>query len=158
MNPLTIEPKRYFLVGMPASGKTHTAQLLAQDWHWNCADTDILIEQATGQSIPDLFRNKGEAHFRQLEQKILRDCLHLEQTIIATGGGLPCFADNMALMLQHGCVIWLDPDLQTLHERVLQQGQQRPLFAEQSPQDIWQKIQTLYQQRKPFYEQAHFRF
>ncbi len=148
---------RIYLIGMPAAGKSTFGRALAQALALSFTDLDHYITELGQKSIAAIFEQEGEAYFRALE----RDCLHKlsaqSNIVIATGGGTPCFFDNMAYMLSQGQVVFLETDLETLAERILQQSG-RPMFAGLSGEEIQQKLETLYQLRLPFYRQAHIRF
>ncbi len=84
------KPGRIYLVGMPASGKTTFGKELAKALNFNFIDLDEVLVEKVGTSISDLFREKGEAYFRDLEKEILEQTTPTK-TVIATGGGAPCF-------------------------------------------------------------------
>lgn len=151
--------RRLFLIGMPASGKTHTGRGLAALLDYNFWDNDAQIELQSGFSIPEIFQNRGESYFRYLEREILLKTGGLAQnTVVSTGGGVPCFFDNMDWMLTHGTVIFLNPPLHILQERIIAQLHTRPLFKQQNPDTIGVFIANMLQNRLPFYQRAHHSF
>lgn len=139
---------------MPASGKTYWAQVLSV--HLKCPffDLDQQISAQTSLSIPELFA-RGEAHFRAIEQKALANLVRLQKqnAIIATGGGTPCFHDNLQLMKKSGKIIFLHTPLNIILQRVLASPGQRPLLKSGDP-DPEATIRTLYLRRKSYYLQA----
>lgn len=147
----------FFLVGMPASGKTTFGRAFAA--HQNCAffDLDAEIERLQGCTIATIFIEKGEAEFRKIERNTLRNLDFTQPIVLATGGGTPCFQDNMALMRKNGTVLWLDADLAILQQRLSANAAQRPMFQGLEGAALAQKIADLYQKRQPFYAQAHYR-
>ena len=141
-----------YLIGMMGSGKTTVGRLLAQQLSYRFFDTDAVIEQATAQSISQIFAESGEAVFRQLETQVLAQLSSRKNLAIATGGGIVLERSNWSY-LHHGIVVWLDVPIDQLHQR-LQQDQTRPLLQDT---DLVQKLQTLLDQRQKLYAQADVR-
>ncbi|MDY3902737.1 shikimate kinase [Peptoniphilus sp.] len=100
-------------VGMPSAGKTTMAMLLSEKLNREFFDTDKLIEEREGK-IPEIFKNKGEKYFREVETKILNEVSKKTGVVIATGGGTPLKEINRDLILQNSLVIYLDRDLKNL--------------------------------------------
>ncbi|CAK1252021.1 shikimate kinase [Fructobacillus tropaeoli] len=140
---------RITLIGFMGSGKTTVAQELSQQLALPNNDLDTLIEQAAGLTIPAYFEQFGEAHFRQLEQKVLTEALSLEG-ILSTGGGTPVQVSNQDLLQnQDGPVIFLDASDQTITTRLLADGvASRPLFQQLGMDGLLELKQT----RQPIYE------
>lgn len=146
-----------YLIGMPGAGKTTCGQSWSKQLGYKFYDLDVFIETVEGSTINRLFAQKGEQYFRQLEHDTLRQISQGTHRLIATGGGTPCFFDNIAFMKSKGLVIFLDPPLSHIHSR-LQKQSQRPLFEQvTSPEQLFQTIDKLYQQRLPYYTQANLR-
>ena len=137
-------------MGMPGAGKSSVGRATAKLLGWPFVDSDAAIEQAVGQSIPDVFALHGEPYFRQREAETLR-ALPLESSIIAVGGGTPCFHGNMRWMQAHGLTVWLEVPLPQLAQR-MQRRTGRPLIDGQT--DPLARLSELWQQRAPFYKQA----
>ena len=135
-----------------AAGKTTIGQSLAQNLQYDFLDTDLAIEKLTGESISELFKNRGEATFRQEEQKILSLAMTLDKIIIATGGGMPVFNGNLQKMLLTGTTIFLETDLDILSSR-LRQADNRPLHQGYKKLDL--NITKRYAERLPYYREAH---
>jgi shikimate kinase len=149
--------KMIFLVGFMGSGKSYWGSRLAKNLEWDFIDLDTLIVQKTGLSIPEIFTLDGEEGFRLQE----RDCLYslaecLQPTVIATGGGAPCFFDNMDWMNQHGTTIWLDIPVETLVERLWPGRHKRPLLAEIPESDFTHFITERLDLRRVWYQKAQF--
>lgn len=149
---------RIFLTGMPGSGKSYWMQQLAELLQYGMVDTDRFIEQREGASIPELF-TRGEAHFREKERAALETIIqqYPDKVVIATGGGAPCYNDNLQLMKAAGCVIYLESDIEALIANIEEQGIDRPLLANGSRKELAEKLSELYRLRKEIYEQAHLK-
>lgn len=141
-----------YLIGIPGVGKSYWATLLSNALSIPKIDLDEHIVAQTGEDIPTLFAI-SEAHFRKKEASALRD-LTIKPQIVACGGGTPCFEGNMDWMLAHGLVIWLDDDLLNIETRIIQDSNERPILKDEH---ILEKLEQLYQARKPFYERATYR-
>ena len=134
-----------FLVGMPGSGKTTIGKLIADRLHRDFFDCDHLIEQKSGKTIPEIFRECGEPTFRNLETSVLRSLTQQHNAIIATGGGAVVRVENRK-MLQNFPVLYLQAELQALLNQT-HANADRPLLNV----DRKQTLQTLLEQRIPLY-------
>lgn len=140
-----------FLVGMMGAGKTSLGRTLAKQTGLPFFDTDAYIKVQTGQSISEIFRTKGEAAFRKMEE----ECFHAltpNAQWIATGGGFPCFNDLMVKMKQLGTVVYLKLTPEELNSRI-QSVANRPLLQTSQPLD---ELSRLLLERKEIYEMADF--
>ena len=138
---------RYYLIGMPGCGKSTWGLRLSKRKNLDFIDLDRQIEAMANMTIPEIFERKGESEFRLLEQQALKDTLKSDHAVIATGGGAPCFFNNMEWMRKHGTTIFINPGPGKFRERELESG--RPLLREFSMQQLWEK-------RKKHYQKAHF--
>ena len=120
-------------------------------------DLDALIEMNEEKTIAEIFEEEGEEYFRKVEAKILRWFKEKKKFIIATGGGTPCFQENMSWMKKEGLVIWLDPSLEVLVNRLSLEKQQRPLIASLNDNEIAAFIENKLVERHSYYAQAHYR-
>ena len=111
-------PARLFLTGFSGTGKSVVARLVAGALGWRVLDTDALIEEATGHSIPHLFENEGEAHFRHLEHETLHNTAREDRAVIATGGGAVLSEQNRRAMAAAGLVVCLEARPGTIVERL----------------------------------------
>ncbi len=149
--------KNIYLIGMPSSGKSTLGKELAKNLPgYTFTDMDKLIETREQKTISEIFSNQGEALFRELERKTLRG-FHADQSmVIATGGGVPCFHENMDYIKQHGISIFLNVELDDLAKRLYKvQGNNRPLLDKsQSEEVVIASIKKTYEERLPFYKQA----
>lgn len=141
---------KIYLVGFMGAGKSTVAQALARRLDWRVEDIDARIEQQERRDIPTIFRQEGEPYFRSLERQELIALLTARGTVIATGGGTPVDPANRALMQRDGAVIWLDAPFATIVARIPLDGR-RPLANDRL------ELESLYNQRRAAYGQAHLR-
>lgn len=147
-----------FLVGMPGSGKSFWSKKIAKLFNAKALDMDEAITQHTGQSISRMFEI-SETYFRTQEQEVLTDIIAQHQgehLIVATGGGAPCYADNMDLMKKNGVVIYLSATPKFLMSRLKQSKIKRPLLESDSDDVFLNNIINLYDKRAPIYEKAPY--
>lgn len=139
---------------MPGSGKTTFGKKLAAQLGYQFYDLDAAIELQAGVNISSIFSTFGEAHFRNIEEQVLRATIHLNNVVIATGGGCPAYKENMEWMNKNGFTIYLRAKKSLLAHRISASKQARPLFEGMDLDAIIQKLETLLSARLPFYEQA----
>ena len=142
--------RHFYLVGNMGSGKTTVGRLVAQRLQLPFYDLDRQIEQATGQTIANLFAQQGEQAFRELECKMLTQTIFVPRSVIATGGGVVLNERNRRLMRHRGWVIYLRASPETLWQR-LQHTTDRPLLRTESP---YETLRAIAQQREPLYQEA----
>ena len=145
---------RIFLTGYMGCGKSTIGRKVAALMGINFIDLDKYIEERNFKSVPDIFSQEGETAFRLKESQALREVAQFEDIVIGTGGGAPCFFDNMKLMNESGITIYLAPDNETLAFRLLKSKTERPLIAGKSREELMQFIETALEKRSPFYEQS----
>lgn len=138
-----------------AAGKTTLGRELADWLDWDFVDLDHCLEQQAGRTISQIFAQEGEPYFRQLEREILEQTATLEKpSIIATGGGLPCFGDNLVRMEELGTTVYLQVAPEELLRRIRQDRADRPLVRDRKPAELAAFVRELLQQREAFYRQA----
>lgn len=147
--------KHIILVGYMGSGKSTIGRMLSEQLDSNFIDSDSAIEAQTGKSIREIFAEKGEGHFRDLERTFCESLADLKPSVIATGGGVPCFQNNMDLLKAHGVVVYVNASLQTLARRLKEERAIRPLVAELDDNAIFPFVEEQLTWRKEFYKQAH---
>ena len=147
---------KIFLIGLPGSGKTTIGKQLAEKLKLPFLDLDKEIEKSQGQTIREIFEGKKETHFREIESGLLNKFCHSpESFVLSTGGGAPCFHDNMVVMNQSGKTIFLDVPAKEIADRLMKTDlSKRPLFAKMNDEVLKDKIEFLRSQRIVFYRQA----
>ena len=145
---------RIFLTGYMGCGKSTIGRKVAALMGINFIDLDKFIEERNFKSVPDIFSQEGELAFREKERQALLEVSQFEDIVVGTGGGAPCFFDNMKLMNDAGITIYLAPDNDILAYRLLKSKTERPLIAGKSREDLLAFIETALQKRAPFYEQS----
>lgn len=141
---------------MPGSGKSTFGQALAKAVNFEFLDLDSLIEEVEGQSIREIFSEKGELYFRQLEADTLVKTIdRKQQFVMACGGGTACFHDNIHQINSAGLSVYLETSGKTLVERLNRESESvtRPLVAG-TQKDIPTFVEDTLSARKHFYEQA----
>ena len=141
---------------MPASGKSTIGKLLAGQLRLNFFDLDKIIVDKEKETITDIFIKKGEAYFRELESTCLKEFIEKEDAfVLATGGGAPCFFDNMKVMNMHGITVFLDVEIMDLYNKLASKGtHKRPLLKGKSKKELKEELISKYEERKPFYNKS----
>jgi shikimate kinase len=137
------------LVGFMGAGKSSVGRLLAHRLGRCFVETDDMITAREGRSIPEIFAERGEAHFRALEEETVRLLALKSGDVIATGGGLPCRDGRPEALRALGTVVWLRGDFDAVYERARRAGE-RPMLAGRAREEI----EALYHAREPYYRQA----
>ncbi len=143
-----------FLIGFMGCGKTYWGRLLAEKLSIPFLDLDDWITTNYGASIAHIFAEKGESGFRVLERDALRSLSELPKSIVATGGGTPCFFDNMDWMNSIGTTIYLKTAPALLVERLRHEKEFRPLIADLEDLDLQDFIIDKLAEREHFYLSA----
>ncbi len=143
---------KIFLIGLSGTGKSSIGKQLSSILKVGFLDTDKVIEKNEQKSISEIFRTHGELYFRELEQKFLSNLSNNseEDCVVSTGGGMPCFDQNMNRMLELGVVIHLTMPLEMLVSR-LEKSTNRPLLAE----NLKENLKNQFNERNPIYSKAH---
>lgn len=135
--------KNLVLIGMPGSGKTKLSQMLSRRFGLTALDTDQMVEEAAGLSIPEIFQRYGEEHFRQLETQACQKAARAQRAVIATGGGAILREENMTALAETGVIFFRDRDPSAI---VKENHGGRPLLVEDST-----RVFHLYTARYPLY-------
>ncbi|MGJ1323734.1 shikimate kinase [Sphingobacterium faecium] len=148
-------PKPIFLIGYMGSGKTTLAKKLANKLELPFIDTDDEIVKEVGMSITEYFQLHGEEKFRALEREHLQKIAQ-QEAIVSTGGGSPCFFDNMQWMNENGISVYLQMTPKALFDRLSQsKPNKRPILIGKTDEELFNFISEKLVEREPFYKQAH---
>lgn len=145
-----------FLIGFMGSGKSTLGRKLAEMLNYNYLDTDALIEEMEGKTISDIFENEGEEYFRKKEKEILSQVILKENIVVATGGGLPCFFDNMEIIQSNGLSFFLEITPKDLLERLRGETEKRPLLSNKKEKELLEWMELMLDERNIFYSKATF--
>ncbi|MBE5937099.1 MAG: shikimate kinase [Lachnospiraceae bacterium] len=142
--------RHIFLIGFMGCGKSTVSRRLAEECDVKCMDTDVRISDEQGMTISDIFEQKGEVFFRELETELLKKLGEEEPKVIACGGGMATFDRNIAIMKECGTVVLLMANPETIFERV-RYGKNRPLLEGNMNVEY---ITELMNKRTPYYDRA----
>lgn len=145
---------KLFLIGMMGTGKSHWAKYLSKKTKVAGYDLDYLVEMNEEKTIAEIFAEQGEEHFRKTEAKVLRWFAEKKAFILATGGGTPCYHNNMEWMNKQGITVWIDEPLETLVQRAKQEIEHRPAIKGLSDEQILALFEKRMAERCAFYSQA----
>ncbi len=137
------------------AGKTTTGRKLANLLGYRFFDLDTMIEKDENLTVTEIFRLKGEPYFRNKEASLLRNVNGDERLVISTGGGLPCFLNNMKWMNEHGITVYLKMSPEALCQRLRRVRHNRPLIAEMQGTELLNYIRESLKIRETFYLEAH---
>lgn len=143
-----------FLVGYMGSGKTTIGRGLARQLGMRFIDMDTEVEQRTGMSVSEFFAARGEEAFRGEEREVLRGLTAERDVVVATGGGVPCFFDNMEVMNAAGLTIYLKMGPEKLASRLEYGKAKRPLLRDKTQEQLRDFIAENLVGREPFYTRA----
>jgi shikimate kinase len=143
-------PKNVILIGFMGSGKSTLARILSEQLGWPIVSTDACIEEKEGRCIADIFKDSGEAYFRNLENQVILEVANHQGGIVDCGGGVVLNPKNIAILKKAGTLVHLSCHAEEILRRVKMQPK-RPLLDVPDP---LAKIRELLKERKPFYEHA----
>jgi len=147
---------RYFLIGFMGSGKSTLGKQLAHYLNIDFYDLDHYIEQNTQKTIEQIFKKESENAFRTYETQYLHEIVNkTENAVIATGGGTPCYNNNIEYMLENGIVIYLKHNAHTLAQRIIASKTVRPLVQQYHKNELIRWIEEKIMQREPYYSKAN---
>ena len=148
--------KRIILIGYMGSGKTTVGKALSKETGMMFYDLDWYIESRMRKTVSQIFAERGEEGFRQIEYNMLHEVAEFEDVIISCGGGTPCFFDNMDYLNQQGDVVYLKATPETLYKHLLMAKVERPLLKDKSAEELVAYITEHLKERAPFYEKARY--
>lgn len=140
------------LVGMPGSGKSSIGEILSEKLNLKFIDTDKVIEKDTQLSIQDIFKKYGETFFREKEREWILKNYNIKKTVIATGGGMAAYFNNIEILKKIGITVFIDVDLKVIKKR-LENDTNRPLIKGNGNKN--NVISDLYNSRKSYYSKCH---
>ncbi len=146
--------KRIFLVGYMGAGKTTAGRELAKELNLDFIDLDHFIQSRYQKTVNQLFQDVGESEFRIIERNVLKEVGEFENVVIATGGGAPCFFDNMEYMNGVGTTVYLKARPEALASRLNTCKEKRPLIKDKDEDELYTFIVESLEKREPFYSQA----
>ncbi|MBX3255893.1 MAG: shikimate kinase [Chitinophagaceae bacterium] len=145
---------KIFLLGFMGTGKTYWGSRWAVQHDLDFFDLDTVIEETTGLSIPAIFEEYGESYFREKERELLHTFADKQNFILSTGGGTPCFFDNMEWMNAHGLTLYLNTPVPVLKARLIGEKDHRPLIKNLNDTEIESFIENRLKERDRFYSSA----
>jgi shikimate kinase len=151
--------RKIILTGYMGSGKSTIARLLSERMEMKWLDLDEIIEKKSGLSIVELFKQKGEIHFRKLEHDFFKTLMTSNESfILSLGGGTPCYANNHELLNGEGIVsIYLKASIDTLYNRILNNENERPLVVGKPKEEMREFIAKHLFDRSFYYNQSTFK-
>lgn len=145
---------RIYLVGYMGCGKSTIGRKVAEILGISFVDLDKYIEERYFKTVPAIFAEEGEERFREKERISLLEVSQFENIVVGTGGGAPCFFENMDLMNNNGVTVYIAPDTNVLAARLLKSKTERPLIVGKSPEELISFINNALLKRAPFYEKS----
>ena len=149
---------RIFLTGYMGAGKTTLGKAFARKLNLPFVDLDWYMEERFHKTVGELFVERGEAGFRELEKNMLHEVGAFEDVVISTGGGAPCFFDNMDFLNRNGKTVFLNVHPDVLFRRLRVAKQQRPILQGKQDDELKEFIIRALEKRTPFYSQAQYVF
>ncbi|MBC8046480.1 MAG: AAA family ATPase [Fimbriimonadaceae bacterium] len=145
---------RIYLIGFMGCGKSTAGKKLAAKMSLPLMDLDKTMEDIEGKKVSEVFAEKGETYFRNLEKDVLHDTTFYTDAIISCGGGTPCFFDNLQWMKQNGVTVYLKATPDFLFSRLKEKKAKRPLIANMDDIELLKYIKTKLSDREKYYLQA----
>ena len=136
------------------AGKTTVGKALSKAMGLQFYDLDWYIESRMRKTVAQIFAERGEEGFRQIERNMLHEVAEFEDVILSCGGGTPCFFDNMDYMNGQGETIYLKADPEVLYKHLLMGKIERPLLKNKTPEQLIDFIKEQLEKREPFYTKA----
>jgi len=146
--------KPIFLTGFMATGKSKVGRVLAERLGRVFVDTDEMIVEAAGKSIPEIFEQDGEPVFRQLEHEAIRRASEMDNVIVSLGGGAITQVRNWDVIRATGVCLCFTASVETIFERVSRKRDERPLLAGLDDAGLRTKIETMLQERDVYYKKS----
>lgn len=144
------------LIGYMGSGKTTSGKKLAKLMNHSFYDLDKELEKYVGIAIKEIFAIHGEVFFREKERDILTYLLGKKNAVIATGGGTPCYRDNMDIINSKSLSVYIKLPATTIYKRLKSEKDDRPLLIPKKGEELLQFIQQHLEEREKYYKQAKY--
>lgn len=141
---------------MPGSGKSTIAKKLSEQMNYKYIDSDEYIELKYNLKISEIFEKFGEEKFREFEHSALKDILKKDNFILSSGGGMPCFKNNIDIMNEIGKTVYLKVSVETLYNRTIKETKKRPLLKNKSSNEIKNYIKLTLTERENEYKKAKY--
>lgn len=149
---------RIILIGYMGAGKTTLGKALAQELNLQFYDLDWYIEERYHKTIAQIFAERGEDGFREIERNMLHETAEFENIVLSCGGGTPCFFDNMAYMNRQAKTVYLKATPEILTQHLRMSKTERPLLKGKNDEELIQYISTSLETRTPYYSRAYYTF
>lgn len=150
--------KRIFLIGYMGAGKTTAGRELAKELGLEFVDLDHFIQGRYQKTVGQIFAEVGENEFRNIERNVLMEVGEFEDVVISTGGGTPCFFDNIEYMNQVGTTVYLKASPEALSSRLNLCKEKRPLIKDKDEEELYKFVVESLLKREPFYSKARIIF
>lgn len=140
------------------AGKTTAGKELAKELNLEFIDLDHFIQARYQKTISQIFQEMGETEFRNIESNMLKEVGEFENVVISTGGGTPCFFDNMEYMNKVGTTVYLKATAEALSTRLNTCKEKRPLIKDKNEDELLRFVAENLEKREPFYSKANIIF
>ncbi len=153
---MAAEVERVYLTGFMTSGKSTIGPILANVLGWEFNDLDRVIEELEEISVVDIFKEKGEEYFRDLEHTLLQKFSNSKNLILSLGGGTIAFERNLEILKKSGKVVYLKSSPEMIYKRIKNKID-RPIFRDlvlsenPKPEDFIERINKFLKEREPYY-------
>ena len=140
---------RIIIIGYMGAGKTTVGKALARELGLQFYDLDWYIEARMHKTVPQLFAERGEQGFRQVERAMLHEAAEFEDVVLSCGGGTPCFFDNIDYMNSRGPVVYRKATPEVLHSHLMMGKTERPLIKGKTGDELTDFIARQLGEREP---------
>lgn len=147
--------KSITLIGYMCAGKTTVGKVLAKRLGRTLYDLDWYVEERFHKRVPQIFAEEGEAHFRDLERRMLHEVAEFEDIVLSCGGGTPCFFDNMDYLNSVSETVYLKATPSVLCRHIAMSRGERPLLKGKSAEELQTFVAEQLAEREPYYLRAH---
>ena len=146
--------KRVILVGFMGSGKSTLGKKLAYRMNIPFIDSDTEIELHYNKKIGEIFTEHGESHFREIEKSFIESLIDKDDFVLATGGGMPCFDDNMKKLNEIGTTFYLERSAKELVNRLMNAKSKRPLLEGLTDEELLAFVEDKLALREEYYKES----